>query len=60
MADFFSLRPNFYDDLAELFCQELATLFMLWTLFMPSTEFRGRMGYPLIGGAIPDRALVRG
>jgi hypothetical protein len=26
MADFFSLRPNFYDDLAELFCQELATL----------------------------------
>jgi hypothetical protein len=26
MADFFSLRPNFSDDLAELFCQELATL----------------------------------
>ncbi len=25
-ADFFFLRPNFCDDLAELFCQELATL----------------------------------
>jgi hypothetical protein len=28
-ADFFSLRPNFSVDLAELFCQELATLFMI-------------------------------
>jgi hypothetical protein len=25
-ADFFSLRPNFSDNPAELFCQELATL----------------------------------
>jgi hypothetical protein len=26
MAELFSLRPNFSDDLAELFIQELATL----------------------------------
>jgi hypothetical protein len=26
MAELFSLRPNFSDDLAELFFQELATL----------------------------------
>jgi hypothetical protein len=26
MAEFFSLRPNFSDDMAELFFQELATL----------------------------------